>query len=117
MRKLSGEFERVRSMLNIGVRDWVERSPINPPDGEPPVGINVEDIVFGVEREFLEKVFPSHNEDEVPDTVGFARQIFCELVLMKDFIFRGQSRVDMNKGSKESPGSEAGKPPRHINCS
>ena len=115
MRKFSRELQGVSGMLDIFVRDWYKRLPINSAYSETPIRVDVEHVVLRIEGQFPEEGFPTHDKDEIPDPVGFAWEILRKFMLMKKLISCGKPRIHVDQGSKEASWSKSCKSPWYIN--
>ena len=109
MGQLPGELQRVGRVLNfiVGYRyPWL---PVDSTDCEAPIGIDVEYIILRVECQFSEKGLPSHDEDKIPDAVGFAWQVLREFMLVEQLISCRESGVYMHQSAKEATRAKTGK--------
>ena len=116
MGQLPREFQRMSRVFNVLIRNWCQRLPVNSTDRKAPVRIDVKNIIFRVECQFFEEGLPSHDEDEIPDPVGLAREVLGELLFVEQLIPGRESRINMYESTKKTARAETGEAPRDIYC-
>ena len=84
---------------------------LSPPlDSEPPVSINMKNILLPISCQLLEKGLTA-----VADPIWFSRDVLREFLFVEDLVARGQSRINMDKGPEEPSRSEPGEPLGDVN--